>query len=103
MRFKLAILILILQPIIMKSQNATATIGNITSCAGDTVLAPVDVTNFIDVGAMTIYIGYDTNAAEFLSLQNINSAIPGGISFNAVNGQLGIAYSNPNPFYYYQR
>ncbi|MCK9401042.1 MAG: cohesin domain-containing protein [Bacteroidales bacterium] len=91
-------MILFLQPIIMKSQNATATIGNVTSCAGDTVLAPVDVTNFIDVGAMTIYIGYDTNAAEFLSLQNINSAIPGGISYNASNGQLGIAYSNINSF-----
>lgn len=94
MRFKLAILIILLQPIIMKSQNATATIGNVTSCEGDTVLAPVDVTNFIDVGAMTMYIGYDTNAAEFISLQNINAAIPGGISYNASNGQVGIAYSN---------
>jgi len=82
----------------MKSQNATATIGNVTSCAGDTVLAPVDVTNFIDVGAMTIYIGYDTNATEFLSLQNINSTIPGGISYNATNGQVAIAYSNINSF-----
>jgi hypothetical protein len=98
MRFKLAILILFIQPIIMKSQNATATIGNVTSCAGDTVLAPVDVTNFIDVGAMTIYIGFDTNAAEFLSLQNINSAIPGGITYNASNGQVGIVYSNVIPF-----
>jgi hypothetical protein len=98
MRFKLAILILILQPIIMKSQNATATIGNVFSCAGDTMLAPVDVTDFINVGAMTIYIGYDTSAAEFLSLQNINSAIPGGISCNASNGQVGIVYSNPNSF-----
>jgi hypothetical protein len=98
MRFKLAILIIFLQPIIMKSQNATATIGNIFSCPGDTVLAPVDVTNFIDIGAMTFYIAYDTSAAEFLSLLNINSAIPGGISSNAVNGQIGIAYSNPNPF-----
>jgi hypothetical protein len=98
MRFKLAILILILQPIIMKSQNATATIGNFFSCVGDTMLAPVNVTDFINVGAMTIYIGYDTNAAKFLSLQNINPAIPGGISSNAVNGQVGIVYSNPNPF-----
>lgn len=82
----------------MKSQNATATIGNVTSCAGETVLAPVDVTNFIDVGAMTFYIGYDTNAAEFLSLQNINPAIPGGITYNAVNGQVGIVYTNVNSF-----
>jgi len=83
----------------MKSQNATATIGNITSCAGENVLVPLDVTNFNDVGAMTIYIGYDTNAAEFLSIQNINPAIPGSITSNAVNGQVSIAYSNTTPFY----
>jgi hypothetical protein len=98
MRYKLVILIIFLQPIIMKSQNATATIGNITSCAGDTVLAPVDVTSFIDVEAMTFYISYDTNAAKFLSLLNINPAIPGGISSNATNGLIGIAYSNIFPF-----
>jgi hypothetical protein len=83
---------------IMKSQNATATLGNITSCAGEDILVPLDVLNFIDVGAMTIYIGYDTNAAEFLSIQNINPAIPGGISYNAADGQINIAYSNTNPF-----
>jgi hypothetical protein len=79
----------------MKSQNATATIGDIFSCPGDTV-APVDVTNFIL--NVLAYIAYDTNAAEFLSLLNINPAVPGGITSNAINGQIGIAYSNTNPF-----
>jgi hypothetical protein len=83
----------------MKSQNATATLGNITSCAGETVLVPMDVTEFNDVGAMTFYISYDTNYAEFLSIQNINPAIPGGITANLFNGQIGIAYSYPDPFY----
>jgi hypothetical protein len=99
MRIKIVILILLLQPVIMKSQNATATIGNITSCAGESVLVPFDVTDFNDVGAMTIYIGYDTNAAEFLSIQNINPDIPGSLSFNAMNGQVSIAYSYVTPFY----
>lgn len=98
MRIKIVILILLFQPMIMKSQNATATLGNITSCAGENILVPLDVLNFNDVGAMTIYIGYDTNAAEFLSIQNINPAIPGGISYNAADGQINIAYSNINPF-----
>jgi hypothetical protein len=83
----------------MRSQNATATLGNVTSCAGETVLVPIDVTDFNDVGAMTFYIGYDTNTAEFLSIQNINPAIPGSISANATNGQVGIAYSYTEPFY----
>jgi len=99
MRIKIAILILFLQPMIMKSQNAIATIGNLTSCQGEVVLVPLDVINFDDVAAMTIYIGYDTNAAEFISIQNINPSIPGGISYNASNGQIGIAYSFTESFY----
>jgi hypothetical protein len=83
---------------IMKSQNATATLGNISSCAGENVLVPVDVTNFIDVGAMTIYISFDTNSSQFLSLQNINPAIPGSLSVNSSNGQVNIAYSYVIPF-----
>ena len=98
MRINIVILTLIFLPLIMKSQNATATLGNISSCAGENVLVALDVNDFIDVGAMTIYIGYDTNAAEFLALQNINPAIPGGISVYAINGQVNIAYSNMEPF-----
>jgi hypothetical protein len=99
MRIRLVILIIMLQPIIMKSQNATATLGNIASCAGENVLVPMVVTDFNDIGAMTIYISYDTNAAEFLSIQNINPAIPGSITSNSYNGQVSIAYSCPTPFY----
>ena len=98
MRFFIAIMLILILPAHMKSQNATATIGNETACAGDTLLVPLDVTNFFDVAAMTLYIGYDTNTAEFLSLQNINPAIAGWISYNASNNQIGIAYSNVNPF-----
>jgi len=82
----------------MKSQNATATLGNITSCAGENVLVPLDVTGFSDVGAMTIYIAYDTTEAEFLTIQNINPAIPGFVSFNGADGIINIAYSFTIPF-----
>ena len=98
MRFKLAIILTLLIPNIMKSQNATATIEDALSCSGDTTLVAVDVTNFIDVAAMTLFIGYDTNAAEFLSLQNVHPAVTGFLNTNATNGQVGIAYSSINPF-----
>ena len=98
MRFFIAIMLILILPVHMKSQNATATIGNETACAGDTLLVPLDVTNFFDVAAMTLYIGYDTNTAEFLSLQNINPAVAGWISYNASNNQIGLAYSNVTPF-----
>ena len=98
MRFNLAIILILIIPHVMKSQNATATLENELSCSGDTVLVAMDVTDFIDVAAMTIYVGYDTNQAEFLSLQNINPAITGFLSANAANGQVGIAYSSVNSF-----
>jgi hypothetical protein len=82
----------------MRSQNATATLGTITACPPDMVLVPVDVTNFIDVAAMTIFIGYDTNTTSFISLANINSQIPGGLFAFASNGQIGISYSDITPF-----
>jgi hypothetical protein len=82
----------------MKSQNATATLGNSTACIGENILVPIDVTDFFSVGAMTFYIGFDTNAVEFLSIENINSAIPGSVSANSKNGQLGIVYSYTEPF-----
>lgn len=99
MRIKLAILLLVFQPIIMKSQTAIATLGNLTSCEGQMVLVPLDVIDFNDVAAMTIYIGYDTNVATFNSLVNINPQIPASLSYYASNGQVSIAYSSPDPFY----
>jgi hypothetical protein len=98
MRFKLAIILTLIIPNIMKSQNATATLENALSCSGQSVLVACNVTGFMDVAAMTIYIGYDTNEAEFVSLQNINPAVTGFLTTNASDGQIGIAYSNVNPF-----
>jgi len=98
MRIKTVILILMLTPMIMKSQNATATLGNIISCPGQSVLVPMDVTGFFEVGAMTFFIGFDTNAVAFLSVENINPAIPSWIIANANNGQIALAYSSMTPF-----
>ncbi len=82
----------------MKSQNATATLGNIGSCTGQNVLVPLDVTGFNDIGAMTFFVGYDTNAADFLSIQNINPSIPAGITSYTLNGQVRLVYSSTIPF-----
>ncbi len=90
---------MILYPTIMKSQNATATLGDVTSCPGENTLVPLNVMDFNNVGAMTIYISYDTNAAQFLSIENINPAIPGGIAFFTNSNQINIAYSYTEPFF----
>lgn len=98
MRNVTVILMLLILPVIMKSQTATATIENATACAGDTILVPVNVTDFIDVGAMTIFIGYDTSSAEFIALENLNPVTGGGANVNASDGEVGITYTNIGGF-----
>ena len=59
------------------SQTVTATIGSVTASPGEEVLVPVDVTDFLDVGAITFFIGYDENVLTFVGLENINSEVAG--------------------------
>ncbi len=88
------IILILLLPIVMKSQNVTATLGNRTACPPDSVMVPMDVTDFIDIAAMTFNIGYDTNSLSFASLENINPVIPGSILNNAVNGEVILSWSS---------
>jgi len=79
-------------------QGAKATIATVTSCHNSEVLVPVNIENFINVGSMTLFIGYDTTQLKFQSLVNINPSFQ-GIIFNAITvprTQIGISYLNTN-------
>ncbi len=82
----------------MKAQTATAKLDTLTTCPVDTVLVPLNVTNFIDIGAMSIYIHFDTNTTTFISLQNISPLLTSGLAVNVFNSQVAIAYSSLTPF-----
>lgn len=95
--FALALFILA-NPLINFAQNAQATIGEVTSCPGAQVVVPLDVENFINVGAMTLYITYDTTKLKFETITNISSSFP-GLMFNAMVfpvTQIGISFTSLN-------
>ncbi len=82
------------------SQPITATIGSVTSSPGDEVFIPVDVIDFLDVGAITLFIGYDESVLTFIGLENINSEVAGTLG-NATTSptQVEIAWVASPPVY----
>lgn len=79
--------------------TTTITIGQVEACPGNESVVPVDVLDFIDVAALTMYIGYDPEVVEFVTLENIHPLLAGGLIFNAMTlpeVQIGISWSSLN-------
>ncbi|OQX74016.1 MAG: hypothetical protein B6D64_13275, partial [Bacteroidetes bacterium 4484_276] len=58
------------------AQTAYASIENTVACDSTVVFVPVNVENFLDVGAITMFIGFDTLNLKDISIENINSQFP---------------------------
>ena len=61
------------------SGQMTVSIGEQLQCENAEVYVPVNVTNFMDVAALTLYIEIDTLQAEFLSIENPNVQLSGAV------------------------
>ncbi|MEI6694997.1 MAG: cohesin domain-containing protein [Bacteroidota bacterium] len=66
-----------------QAKTQSIQIGNVQSCVGDTVSFPINISNIDTVGAITLYIGYDTTLLNFINLTNINP-LASGTLFNDV-------------------
>ncbi len=78
------------------SQNASITIQQVTSCQNFEVMVPVSVENFSNIGAISLYIGYDTTQLNFETIINIHPSFQ-GLLFNQMNypqPQIGISYTS---------
>ena len=78
------------------SQNASISIGNIYSCTNTLVEVPVNVENLTSIGAMTLYIAFDTTVLHFDTIRNIHPQFA-GLIFNMMylaQPYLAINYSN---------
>ena len=56
----------------------TVKIGEHVRCQNSPVLVPVEVSDFEDVAAITLQITIDTLKTQFLSVENIHTALSGG-------------------------
>lgn len=59
------------------AQTATITLPQAMACPGQAVVVPVAITNFSNIGAITLYIGYDTTVLEYTGFGNAHTAFPG--------------------------
>ena len=74
----------------------TASLPEADLCAGSNSI-PVTVSNFVDVGAISMTIAFDPQSLNFTGVSQINPALSGGqVLANAVNGQLGISWFDVN-------
>jgi hypothetical protein len=79
-----------------KCQEASLSINNLEVCGNSEVEIPVTMENFYNVGAVSLYIGYDTTHLEFISLENIHPNF-GGLLYNNMNypvNQIGISWTS---------
>jgi hypothetical protein len=78
-----------------KAQNATATISTEQSCDMTEVIVSVDIQDFFDVGALSIYITFDTLAVTYVAVENVHPAFP-GLLYNYMvspTPQIGFSWS----------
>lgn len=92
----LSIIVFLLLAQFVIGQEATLSISDLQACENSEVIVPVHMENFYDVGAVSLFIGYDTTNLEFIGLENIHPAFD-GLLYNAMNlpqPQIGISWTN---------
>ena len=70
--------------------TCSITIPVTSAIPGDTILIPLDVRNFNDLGAVGLYIKYDTVGLKYLELVNVNSSF--GPFYNVKNGVIMLSW-----------
>jgi len=99
-KVKVILLIILFVAARAYSQGATATLGTVIACPADTILVPVNVTNFTNIAAITLFVSYNGSVLSFQGLSNVHPSLS-GISSNAMTTpvvQVGIAWSSIIPF-----
>ncbi len=84
--------------LITLSQTTNISIENTEACDSTVIFVPVNIENFLDVGAITLFIGFDTLNLNDVSIENINSQFP-GLIFNVMyepEPQIGVSWTSIN-------
>ncbi len=76
-------------------QGITMTIGSRTASVGDTITVPVSVTNFNNIGAVSLKIQFTSSVLTFLDVEN--QPATGNFTDNASNGVLTVGWFSTTP------
>ncbi|MCX6306915.1 MAG: cohesin domain-containing protein [Bacteroidetes bacterium] len=88
-------LLLLLFPFLLRAQNAPVTkVGSITHAVAGTVAVPVTVTNFINIGSISLTLQFNSSALTYLSITP-DPVLASTISVTATPGNLVISWYGP--------
>jgi len=77
----------------MSAQTLTINVAEV--CAEQEVLLPVTAASMLNVGAITLFIGFDTTKLTFISIENIDPQLSGmSTNMMTVPSQLAFAWSS---------
>ena len=68
------------------------TIGGTSSCPNDVFSCPVTVSNFNNVGAISLALNYNPDVLTFAGVTDVNSALGSGLLANASNGKVYVSW-----------
>lgn len=71
-----------------QGKTQTLQIDDVQACVGDTASISINMSAIDSVGAITLYIGYDTTKLNFIDSANVNP-LATGILINVGNARLG--------------
>ncbi len=81
-----------------KTTGQSVSIDSLKACTGDSVFVSVNFTDLDSLGAITLYISFDTAVLEFDTILNLNAQTPGTI-YNTIHqavSMVGIAWYSSN-------
>ena len=94
--YQLFFILLIIFAFMQKIISQTATLGNIIAGQGEYVLIPVNFYDMTNLGAITIYVEFDTTVLTYTGITNVVSEGSGTISYyDPENARVGLSWIAP--------
>lgn len=91
-----SLILFLLLSFTVRSQQASLTIQSVSSCHHTEVSVAVTLQNFYNVGAISLFVGYDTTYLDFVRIQNIHPNF-NGLLYNEMTypqTQIGISWTS---------
>ncbi len=78
------------------AQNPYIQVAGVSGCSGNQLLLSVNIEDFEGIGALTLFMEYDSTIVDFIGIENIHPQFAGMI-FNPIlssSAKIGISWSN---------
>ncbi|MCX6304743.1 MAG: T9SS type A sorting domain-containing protein [Bacteroidetes bacterium] len=77
--------------LVMKAQSPGLSLGKVGVCNNTTVLIPLTGNNLSNIGAITLFINYDSLSLSFNAIENVDPQLTNGLIFNKLSNPPRIA------------